>query len=186
MMKKALSKIYVMVKGIGVKFNALTIYSKIILFVLVCFSLLWFIPIKVLLATNFRTNDYIKSWRIKDGESFIVEYTHSVQLTPVSELYTIDKNNIILSESYFQSYGAGLPSTTPYSFEITEKGFRIYEINEIMEYLIYRTGAERANHRLILRDKEYTFLEFTEPRVGVEFNIQNMSIIRYIAREGFN
>lgn len=186
MMKKVLSKISLMVKGIGVKFNALTIYSKIILIFLFCFLLLYFVPIKVLLATDFKTNDYIKSWKIKDGESFTVEYIHSVQLTPVSEIYTIDKNNIILSESYFQSYGAGLPSTTPYKFEITEDGFRIYEINEIMEYLIYRTGAERANHRLILRDKEYTFLEFTKPRAGVEFNIQNISIIRYIVREGFN
>lgn len=187
MMKKVLSKLYSTVKGIGVKFNALTIYFKIILIFLFCLLLLlYFVPIKVLLATDFKTNDYIKSWKIKDGESFTVEYIHSVQLTPVSEIYTIDKNNIILSESYFQSYGAGLPSTTPYKFEITEDGFRIYEINEIMEYLIYRTGAERANHRLILRDKEYTFLEFTKPRMGVEFNIQNISIIRYIVREGFN
>lgn len=185
MMKKALSKIYLTVKGIGLKFNALPVYFKTILIIAICF-LLYLIPIKVLLATDFKTKDYIKSWKIKDGESFIVEYIHSVQLTPVSEIYTIGKDNIILQESYFQSYGAGLPSTTPYKFEITEEGFRIYDINEVMEYLIYRTGAVRANHKLIFRDKEYTFLEFTEPRVGVEFNIKNISIIRYIVREGFN
>lgn len=177
---------YLTVKGVGVKFNTLTVYSKITLIFLTCFLILYFIPIRVLLATDFKTKDYIKSWKIKDGDSFTVEYTHSVQLTPVSEIYTIDKNNIILSESYFQSYGAGLPSTTPYKFEITEEGFRIYEINETMEYLIYRTGAERANHKLILRNKEYNFLEFTEPRVGVEFNIKNISIIRYLVKEGFN
>ena len=140
-------------------------------------------PVKILLAVDFKTNEYIKFWRIKDGESFTIEYTHSVQRTPVSETYIIDKDKIILTESYFQSYGAGLPATTPYEFQITDKGFRVYEINEIMEYLIYRTGGEIANHKLILRDKEYNFLGFTEPRSGVEFKVKKIGILLYIVKE---
>lgn len=132
---------------------------------------------------DYKTNKYIKSWKINNGESFTIEYTHSVQLTPVSETYTIDGGKIILVESYFKSYGAGLPATTPYKFQITDKGFRIYEINEIIEYLIYRTGAEIANHKLILRDFEYDFLDFSEPRSGVEFKVKKVGILSYIVKE---
>lgn len=140
-------------------------------------------PVKVLLAIDYKTNEYIRSWKIKDGESFTIEYTHSVELTPVSETYIIDKNKIILIESHFKSYGAGLPATTPYKFEITDRGFRIYEINEVMEYLIYRTGAGIANHKLILRDEEYDFLDFTEPRAGLEFKVKKVGILLYMVKE---
>ena len=135
------------------------------------------------MAIDYKTNKYIRSWKIKDGESFTVEYTHSVQLTPVSETYIIDKGRVILVESYFESYGAGLPATTPYKFEITDEGFRIYEINEVIEYLIYRTGAEVANHKLILGDHEYNFLDFSEPRSGIEFKSGRMGILSYMIRE---
>lgn len=183
MMKRVSNKEYFVGKGIENNFNTLPVYQKFTLLFLSLFLLLSIFPIKVLVATDFKTNDYIKSWHIRNGQSFTIEYTHSVQLTPVSETYIINGNNIILMESYFQSYGAGLPSTTPYKFEIKDKGFRIYDINEIMENLVYRTGAERANHKLIINDNEYKFLEFAKPRAGVRFNVKNIMLISYIVRE---
>lgn len=170
-------------KGIDFKFNAFPSFFRITTIVIIFIILINLFPIKVLLAIDYKTNKYIKSWKIKDGEKFTIEYTHSVQLTPVSETYIIDEDEIILIESYFMSYGAGLPATTPYKFQITDKGFRIYEINEIMEYLIYRTGAEIANHKLILQDEEYNFLDFSEPRSGLEFKVGEMGILSYVVKE---
>lgn len=186
MMSKVWSRIFPGNKDIGSRSNISLIYfQRIIVMVFIILILLYFLPIKVLLAREIKTNKYIKSWKIKEDESFTIEYIHSVQLTPVSETYIVKKDKIILIESYFNSYGAGLPATTPYKFQITGKGFRIYEINEIMEYLIYRTGAERANHKLILGGREYVFLDFTEPRSGVEFNVKKMGVLTYIVREVF-
>ena len=183
MMKTASNRLYLKGKGIERAFNTLPNYFKVILSIVIISFFLSFLPMKVLLTKDYKTNKYIKSWRIRDKESFTVEYIHSVELTPVSERYIIDGNKIILVESYFKSYGAGLPSTTPYEFEITDKGFRIYDINETMEYLVYRTGAERSNHRLILGDREYVFLEFTEPRSGLEFTVKKISVLRYLIKE---
>jgi len=183
MMKRVLNKMYSKRKGIEDIFNTFPNYMKFILLILIVILLISFIPTKVLLATDFKTNKYIKSWRIGEGENFTIEYIHSVELTPVSEIYIIKDDKIVLTESYFKSYGAGLPSTTPYKFEITDKGFRIYDINQVMENIVYRTGAERANHRLIFQGKEYEFLDFTKPRSGVRFNAKNISILRYIVKE---
>ncbi len=53
-----------------------------------------------------------------------------------------------------------------------------------MDNLIYRTGAVRANHRLILKDKEYDFLNFSKPREGVRFEIRKLSRLKYFIKEG--
>lgn len=184
-MKWELSKENLWEKGIDL-FNTFPKVLKIIIPLLgLIILLLFLIPINVLLASDFRTDEYLKSWKIKDGESFTVLYTHSVELCPVSETYLINEDEIILSETYFESYGAGLPSTTSYKFEITNTGFRIYEINEVMEDLVYRTGAVRANHALQLRNRYFNFLDFSKPREGVRFEIGKFSALEYFIKEVF-
>ena len=172
-------------KGIESNFNTLSM-KKIFIIGVILLIVLSLIPVKVLLAKDFKTGEYIKSWKIKDKDTFLVEHTHSVQLTTVSEKYLIDKEDIILMESIFHSFGAGLPATTPYNFELTDGGFRIYDINQKMEALVYRAGAERANHRLIYNGLQYNFLDFTEPRTGVRFTIGRIPNILFIIREGLN
>ena len=185
MMKKESSNKTRLAKGAGDNSSALPNFIAILIISIVI-TLVLIMPIKVLLAHDFKTGEYLKSWKVKNNESFTVEYIHSVQLTPVTETYIIDNNNIILIETGFNSYGAGLPATTPYKFEIIGNEFRIYDINEIMDYLVYRTGAERANHKLLFNNKEYEFLSFSKPRTGVQFEIKDMKIFSYIIREGFN
>lgn len=172
-------------KGAGGNFSTFPNYI-VLLIVVIVIGIIALIPTKVLLVCDYKTGEYYKSWRIKDGEDFTVEYTHSVQLTPVTETYKIDGYNIILKETTFKSYGAGLPATTPYKFEITSNGFRIYDIDELMDYLVYRTGAERANHKLTFKNKDYDFLRFSKPRTGVQFKVIKMKIFSQFLREGFN
>lgn len=179
-MKWVLNKISYRKEGIESFFNTFPQYYFIFL-LLIIFLLVFFLPVKVLLATDYKTDKYIKSWRIKE-DRFSIIYTHSVELTEVIETYAIEGDKIILEESYFKSYGAGLPATTPYSFEITHRGFRIYDINQVMTNLIYRTG-ERANHRLILGNNEYRFLDFSKPRSGIKFSIKKLPLGIYIVKE---
>ncbi|MBA7590594.1 hypothetical protein ES708_32721 [subsurface metagenome] len=51
--------------------------------------------------------------KVQPGDEFILKYTHSVTLTPVWEIFIIDKNyQIVLIETDFLDHGAGLPYTT--------------------------------------------------------------------------
>lgn len=185
MKKQGSNRFKIIDKGIESMFNTLSI--KRILYIGIIFILiLLFIPIKVLLASDYRSEDYIKSWRIKEGDTFVIEHTHSVELTKVSEKYIIEGQNIILTESRFNSLGAGLPATTPYKFELTKEGFRIYDINQNMDDLVYRTGAVRANHKLNLNSKSYDFLDFSEPRTGIKFTLDKIPYFIFRIREGLN
>lgn len=179
MMKRELSKHKI---GRGIDFFN-TFPKGIFVIILLIFILLLFLSfykIEILEARDFKNNDYLKSWQIQEGASFTVAYTHSVQLCPVTETYIIKNGEIILTETYFESFGAGLPATTPYTFEITDTGYRIYNINNKMNNLVYRTGAERANHQLIYNNKNYRFLDFSKPRTGIEFKVNRVSLLAYI------
>jgi hypothetical protein len=183
-MKKALNKYSFNGEGIGLLNTFPNIFKIILLPLLISFILLNLIPIDVLIARDFRNNQYLKSWKISDGEIFTIAYTHSVELTKVSEIYQIENGRIKLTDTYFKSYGAGLPATTEYKFEVTEDGFRIYDINEVVENLVYRTGAVRANHSILINGKEYKFLDFSQPREGVKLECDKISAFKYFTREG--
>ena len=183
MMKRELSNKDKGYEGIGL-FNTFSRLFKIILiFFVAIILLLYFIPVNVLMASNFKSDKYLKTWLIKGGQSFTVLYTHSVELCPVTETYIIENEDIILTETYFESYGAGLPATTPYKFEKTDRGFRIYDINKLIEDLVYRTGGVIANHSISFKNNEYKFLDFSSPREGVRLKIKKIPYLQYIMRE---
>lgn len=171
-------------RGAGERSSTFTYYKKRLIVILLIILSISSLKIRVLEASDYKTREHFESWIIKKGDSFEVEYLHSVQLTPVSEIYFIDESyNIILEESYFNSYGAGLPATTPYKFEITQKGFRIYDIGEVMSDLVYRTGAVRADHHIKIKNKSHSFLSFSKPTDGVKFSVKKSTLFKYLVRE---
>lgn len=141
-------------------------------------------PVLWLTAQDSQSGAFLGAWRLDSASSFSVEYIHSVQLTPVIETYHIDpEGRIILDETIFHSYGAGLPATTPYDFEMTKDYFRIYNIHMVMESLVYRTGAVRAAHQLVIGQKTIPFLDFSEPRQAVLFRANRAPLFKYIIEE---
>lgn len=186
MQKKESSKSYNWEKGAGKFSSTFPNYIKIIFTFAIILIIISFIPVRVLLAEDYKTTHYIKSWRVRDEEPFEILYTHSVELTPVTERYKVKGDKIVLTDAFFHSLGAGLPATTPYEFRLKDDGFEIYGINEEFEDFVYRTGAVRANHKLIFEDREYDFLDFSEPRTGIRFQIEKISLLSYTIKEGFN
>ncbi len=168
-------------KGIGVFPNTL---SLVLLIGFICLLIFCFYPIKVLKASNFKTGEYLKSWRIKDGEVFAIEYIHSVEQSPVLENFLVDKGDIILLDTYFHSFGAGLPATTPYKTEITDEGIHVYDMNLKIDNLIYRTSSQGREHKLIFRNRDFMLLDFSTHRTAVRFHIDYMTNLTYIIKEG--
>lgn len=161
------------------------LFSKILAVAIILLLFSYLYKTDYLVALDMKTSERLKAWRLSNGEYFTVRYTHSVQLTPVWETYEIQAGDIILKETIFQSFGAGLPSTSPYDFEITDQGFRLFNIDMKITDLVYRVGAVRANHVIIIRDREYPFLDFAKPTEGVKFQTQKLSLLDYLAKEGF-
>ncbi|MBA3063449.1 MAG: DUF1850 domain-containing protein [Atribacteria sp.] len=121
----------------------------LLLIAIIIIIILFFIPVYFLELKPFSDGELIFKQKIQPGDEFILKYTHSVALTPVWEIFIIDKDyHIILIETDFIDHGAGLPYTT---FEneifVEEEGrFKIKNMHRIIPTPIYyRIGAVREN-----------------------------------------
>jgi len=128
-----------------------------LLIAIIIIIILFFIPIYTLELKPFPEGELIFKQKVQPGDKFILKYTHSVALTPVWEIFIIDKDyQIVLIETDFLDHGAGLPYTT---FEneifVEEEGkFKIKNMHRGMPSPIYyRIGAVRENI-FYFKDKE--------------------------------
>jgi len=78
------------------------------------------------------------------GQTFSLEYTHSVQLTPVRETFTIDSTgSIILIETSFESTGFGLPEPKG-NFKFKDGKIIWSNINRRIGTIFLRVGFFRS------------------------------------------
>ena len=127
------------------KYIALFGLSIVIIIIIVLFI----ISVYSLELRSYSDGELIFKQKIQPGDKFTLKYTHSVALTPVWEIFIINKDyQIVLIETDFLDHGAGLPYTT---FEneifVEEEGkFKIKNMDRIMPTPIYyRVGAVREN-----------------------------------------
>ncbi len=120
-----------------------------LLIAIIIIIILFFIPVFTLELRPFSDDELIFKQKVQPGDKFILKYTHSVALTPVWEIFIINKDyQIVLIETDFLDHGAGLPYTT---FEneifVEEEGrFKIKNMHRIIPTPIYyRIGAVREN-----------------------------------------
>jgi hypothetical protein len=117
--------------------------------VIIIIIILFLIPIYTLELRPSPNGELIFKQKVQTGDEFILKYTHSVALTPVWEIFIINKDyQIVLIETDFLDHGAGLPYTT---FEnetfVEEEGrFKIKNMHRIiLTPIYYRIGAVREN-----------------------------------------
>ncbi len=120
-----------------------------LLIAIIIIIILFFIPVYTLELRSFSDGELYFIHKVQPGNKFVLKYTHSVALTPVWEIFIINKDyQIVLIETDFLDHGAGLPYTT---FEneifVEEEGrFKIINMHRIIPTPIYyRIGAVREN-----------------------------------------
>ena len=102
----------------------------------------------ILEIIDYSTNKTIFSRRVLPGDNFSTSYIHSVEKTPVKEIFVIDNQyRIILSETQVSSSGAGLPSQifNEEQFLLKDGKFIISNINRILPFIPLKIGKIRHN-----------------------------------------
>ena len=129
----------------------------LLLIAIIIIIILFFIPVYTLDLRPFSDGEIIFKQKVQPGDKFTLKYTHSVALTPVWEIFTIDKDyQIILIETDFLDHGAGLPySAFDQEIFVEEEGrFKIKNMHRVIPAPIYyRIGAVRENI-FYFKDKE--------------------------------
>lgn len=144
------------------------------------------IPISFLEISHNREGIVYERRLISFNEKITIRYIHSVMKTPVLEHYLImPDGRLLLTDTEFMSYGAGLPEKNNYDFEMTDKGFRVFNINEPFDFIVYRTAPIHtgANVTLITENDEVPFLSITEERTPVRIAVKKVPGWIYLSRE---
>ena len=82
---------------------------------------------------------------------FLIEYTHSVALTPVKDYFVVKNGDIYLTKTEYHDFGAGLPFETrdDQTMKFDNKRIVLDEINHKVSPFTLRVGRI-AHHKLML------------------------------------
>ncbi len=146
--------------------------------VLIIIMILFLIPVFTLELRPFSDGELIFKQKVQPRDEFILKYTHSVALTPVWEIFIIDKDyQIVLIETDFLDHGAGLPyATFDKEIFVEEEGrFKIKNMQRIIPSPIYyRIGAIRENI-FYFKDKEINLSSLVGDKLlTLEINKNNL------------
>jgi len=159
--------------------------NAIILFLLITIGIVH-IPISFIEISNNRDRVIYDRRMININDRISIRYIHSVMKTPVYEHYLVMPDlRMLLTDTEFMSYGAGLPEKNDYDFEMTDKGFRVYNINQPFDFIVYRTAPIHtgADITLITENFEISFLSFSQERTPVRIAIKRVPGWIYLSRE---
>lgn len=101
---------------------------------------------------------------VKDGDEIRLEYTHSVEKTLVTDVYTVDGTTLESTRMEFDSYGAGLPADA--DVERTDDGRFATETEGTHERLVVSPG-EIAGHTLTVNDTTYDLVALADGSVSL-------------------
>ncbi len=114
------------------------LFSTAFLFLLVCVMILTFFQQKqayfLQIYLPYEDEVYFET-EVTVNDVFYHEYIHSVELSPVREYYKINEQyQMVATESWTQSFGAGLPYEAKDELEMKD-GFIIIKQERLIEHL---------------------------------------------------
>lgn len=124
-------------------------------------------PDRVLVVEDADTGDRLLTVPVHDGATVTLAYTHSVEKTPVEDVYTVDGTRLDNSLMRFQSYGWGLPAREDVA---REDGWFVFDPDRSYAEL-YVSPGHIAGHTLSVDDETYDLVELSNAssvRIAVE------------------
>lgn len=132
---------------------------------------LFFINIEIF---SFKINDDIFYVKEKNIE---ISWIHSVEKEEWKEDYTIKDGRILLTETYFKTFGAGVPSNAG---EVKiEDGFVNMQINQYKEE-INLVVSSNVKTKLNLKNKVVNLYKLTEDYELIEIKAEKINLWQYL------
>ena len=106
------------------------------------------------------TGETLLSVVVEENTTVTLAYTHSVEKTPVRDVYAVRDGGLVMTRMEFRSFGAGLPSTV--DVERGDDGSFVYRPpNRRTEELVVATSPI-ADHDLVVDGRRYDLVALAE------------------------
>ena len=113
-----------------------------------------------LVVADASSGDRLIELAVDSGDEVTIAYVHSVQRTPVEDVYVVDGTELRADRSVFHSFGAGLPTE---DVERTDEGYVVAGSGSYDELAV--APGEIAGHELVVDDERYDLVATAEGRV---------------------
>lgn len=120
---------------------------------------------------------------IEAEDQFAIKFIHSTHLTPVEEIYRVDKDlNIQLFELHFDSYGVGMESSLNEGelLELRDGKIIIKNMNRIFPYIDLRVGQVIANHTITIDNFNVELSNITSTGSQIRIQVKKLSILEIL------
>ncbi|HEY8392885.1 MAG TPA: DUF1850 domain-containing protein [Capillibacterium sp.] len=124
-----------------------------------------------LILKNGKTGAVIRSFPVQEGEEFAVTFVHSVNQSPVTEVYRIRKGGIEVVRTIYYAFGAGVPAELGEGehLEYADDGAMVVTgINRRLPRLSYIVGTV-SDHILTIGGEEISLRELCGRNTTVRF-----------------
>ncbi|MCL2852319.1 MAG: DUF1850 domain-containing protein [Defluviitaleaceae bacterium] len=147
----------------------------------------------IMIFVLFRSEYYIVSehngrllfaWAVNKGERFEVEFIHSLNLSPIVDVFEFADDGMVLRKSMFSALGAGTPTPAdfPGSELIHSDGmFKLIGIDKPMEAFSILT-SDVPDHRVSFGEREARLLELVASGRSVTIEVRRMSLAKRLIR----
>ncbi|MBN1104129.1 MAG: DUF1850 domain-containing protein [Deltaproteobacteria bacterium] len=119
-----------------------------------------------LLVLDHKSKEIILKEPFAYGHSFTIRYIHSVDRSPVFEVFTAEKGEgLVLKETYFRMFGAGMGHWEGHGKIVQEDGWiKIQAINRSLETFILRVGSPEVAHTILMDEREWNLSQIAPGR----------------------
>ena len=149
--------------------------------VLFCLLPLW----PRLTIADWHTNKTLNLLPIQKGESFQIRFTHSLNLSDVTDTIEWTGETLLCRSTLFSTYGAGIPDLPDgigKELLATEDGFLLTGIDKPETHIPIMLQSV-PNHRLIYRGKETSLLALYGSGTLIDLSVQRVSLADCILYE---
>lgn len=142
---------------------------------------LWLPCISVLKITDTNAETVQLCARMNTGEEFVISFIHSVNKRPVHDTLRAQGDHIIIANSIFDAFGAGMPevSTQEGELSVLPDGLLKWTVNRQTPEIIVRVGRV-AQHTLKLKGREIPLAQLAEPGRALTFRVCKVSILSFM------
>ena len=110
-----------------------------------------------LLVCDYSSKQIILKIPLNYGQTFAIRYMHSVDHSPVFEVFTAQKGQgLVLKETYFRMFGAGMGHWEGHG-KIVQEGewIKIKNIDQSLGSFILRVGSPGVAHTILMGEREW-------------------------------
>lgn len=113
-------------------------------------------------------------YKVKDGEEFSIGFIHSVNKSPLTDVYQIKEQGIYVVRTIYYGFGAGVQTELSDGQRLTygDKGEMIISgFDQEMTHLSYIVGTV-SDHVLTIQGKEISLRDLCGRNATVEFTCE--------------